>query len=91
VENVSVHPRVNRRHLDVTDDDVLVAWQNCLRSAPRLSSASTEHIAVGFDTAGNLLELVAVRTSGGDWVVYHAMRPPTKKTLKELGLIDDRR
>jgi len=37
-----------------------------------------------------LLEMVTVHNRCGDWLVYHAMTPPSKKTLKELS-IDRRR
>jgi hypothetical protein len=30
--------------------------------------------------------MTAKRSFGGDWLIYHAMTPPSKKTLKELGL-----
>jgi hypothetical protein len=47
-------------------------------------------VAVGFDGKGRLLEMVAVLGPDGIWLVYHAMTSPSKKTLKELGLKDER-
>jgi hypothetical protein len=30
--------------------------------------------------------MTAKHSTLGDWLIYHAMTPPSKKTLKELGL-----
>jgi hypothetical protein len=51
------------------------------RSEPNSKQAA----AVGFDSKGRLLEMVAV-FDGKDYLIYHAMTPPTKKVLAELGL-----
>jgi hypothetical protein len=88
---IKVHPRVHRRHPDLTDDDVLGAWANCIRSVPRVDKNPNEHIAVGSDGKGRLVEMVGVRLMDGSWIVFHAMTPPTRKTLLELGLADERR
>ena len=44
------------------------------------------YIALGFDKKGRLLEMVAIRLDCGDWLVYHAMTPPSRKTFAELGV-----
>ncbi|PST48050.1 hypothetical protein COO72_09785 [Bifidobacterium callitrichos] len=84
MENVIVHPRVHERHPDITDEDALAAWRNILLSAPR-DDGSGAWVSIGMDGNGRLLELVSIHNSAGQWLIYHAMTPPTKKTMKELG------
>lgn len=38
----------------------------------------------GYDLHGRYIEMVGVLLSDGVWLVYHAMTPPSKKTLKEI-------
>lgn len=84
MNRVFVHPRVPERHPELSEADVLEAWANCRRWAPRLSTG--ECVAVGFDARGRFVEMVAVRSTDGDWLVYHAMTPPSKKVLAEVRL-----
>ena len=83
-QQLSVHPRVIERHPELTESDIVIAWENALSSAPRLEKNPNEYVAVGFDSKGRLIEMVAIRESSGDWMLYHAKTPPTKKTLAEL-------
>lgn len=83
---VVVHPRVVARHPELTEADVLNAWFHCIRSAPRVGKKVNQYVAVGIDLKGRLIEIVGVRSIGGSWILFHAMRPPSKKTLRELGL-----
>ena len=89
MDEVVVHPRVHERHPEVSAEDVLSAWKHAIRSAPRVDDSRT-WVSVGVDVKGRLLEMVAVHNGRGDWLVYHAKTPPSKKTLKELS-IDRRR
>ena len=66
------------------EQGVLTAWENAIRSAPRPEKDPDEYVAIGFDSKGRLIEMVAIRESSGDWMLYHAKTPPTKKTLAEL-------
>jgi hypothetical protein len=91
MERVDIHPRVRARHPELSDRDVRDAWYACIRSAPRLDTLPTEYIAVGLDGTGRLIEMVAIRLADHGWLVYHAMTPPSKKTLKELRLTGPRR
>ena len=81
-----VHPRISVRHPEISEGDVIHAWENALRSASRLPDKPDEYIAVGFDSNGRLLEVVAVRGQDGKWLAFHAMTPPSSKTFKELGI-----
>ena len=83
---VVVHPRVHERHPDLSDADVPCAWRNCIRARQRLNRSPNECIAIGVNERGRLIEMVAFCSPDGDWLIYHAMTPPTKKTLVELGL-----
>ena len=80
-----VHPRVLERHSEFAEQDITHAWNNCISFRRREDIESDEYIAVGSDQNGRLLELVA-ECKSDDWLIYHAMTPPSKKTLKELGL-----
>jgi hypothetical protein len=86
VDRIFVHKRVSQKHHELCDQDVLDAWENCIRSRPRIDKNPDEYIAVGLDRNGRAIEMTAKRSLGGDWLIYHAMTPPSKKTLKELGL-----
>jgi hypothetical protein len=81
-----VHPRVRERHPELSEKDVLDAWRNCIRSVPRQEKVSLDYIALGADSKGRLIEMIALCSPEGDWLIYHAMTPPTKKALVELGM-----
>lgn len=87
---VFIHPRVHDRHPEITDDDARAAWKQAIRSAPR-SDTPNMWVTVGTDWRGRLIELVARSNAEGDWLVFHAMTPPSSKTLTELGLRRSRR
>ncbi len=85
--DVTVHKRVFERHPELSEDDVLDAWDSCFRSVPRLDRNPDEHIAIGSDSKGRLIEMIAKRTDIGIWIIYHAFTPPTTKALRELGMM----
>lgn len=82
---IFVHPRIMERHPDISETDVLAAWENFVRMEHRSEPNNQHAAAIGFDKKGRLLEMVAV-AKDEDYLVYHAMTPPTKKILAELGL-----
>lgn len=84
--DVIVHPRVTERHPELLERDVLSAWENMLAYLPRLGDDPDQFIAVGSDSNGRLIEMVARRTDSATWVIFHAMTPPSRKTLLELKL-----
>lgn len=65
---------------------MLAAWNNSFVSTSRTRKNPDEYVAVGFDGKGRLVEIAAIRFPTGDWLVFHAMTPPSKNTLKELRL-----
>ncbi len=83
-DDVVVHPRISQRHPEICAEDVTSAWDNVLLSARR-DDGSGAWVSVGVDGRGRLLELVSVPEAGGRWLVFHAMTPPSRKTLRELG------
>lgn len=84
--NIAVHPRVMERHPELTENDVLSAWENMIAFLPRLEAEPTRYIAVGSDSKGRLIEMVAQKAEEDLWVIFHAMTPPSQKTLVELRL-----
>lgn len=84
--SVYVHRRVSQRHPELIDADVHSAWESKISWAVRLTSERNHIVAVGFDSNGRLIEMVAV-SNGEDYLIFHAMTPPSKKTLTELGLL----
>lgn len=77
--------RIHERHPDVTKDDAIHAWRFCVRSMPRIGKEPEEHVGIGYDAAGRLLEVVAIRNERGAWLVKHAQTPPQEKIKRELG------
>ena len=86
MKNVIVHPRVHEHHPNISEEDVLAAWHNVLLSAQR-DNGTGAWVSIGMDGNGRLLEMVSVHNGSGQWLIYHAMTPPTKKTMKELGAV----
>lgn len=81
-----IHPRVHERHPEIEDTDVESAWASCIKSIPRLDRDPREYIAVGVDGHGRLIEMVGRLLPNGTLLIYHAMTPPTRKALMELGM-----
>ena len=87
VGDVFVHPRVHERHPELTDEDVLCAWENCILFATRADVEPHDVLAIGCDSHERLIEMIATRTSVGSWAIYHAFTPPTKKFIRELNYL----
>lgn len=84
MSKIGVHPRVNRRHPEVGEADVMAAMRSMIRYKQRDSG---EWLAVGTDSHSRLVELVYDYDEEEDvFFVYHGMTPPSAKTLRELGL-----
>ena len=81
---IYVDDRIPLRHPEIQKPDVIYAWKNSVRSCPRLEKNPDEYLAIGIDGKGRFLEMVGIRDSYGDWLVYHALTPPTDNALREL-------
>ena len=85
-----VHGRVSARHPELSEHDVLVAWKSRIAWAVRLTDSRNQIAALGFDDKGRFIEMVAVY-DGDDYLIFHAMTPPSKRTLSELDLLERQR
>jgi hypothetical protein len=84
---IIVHPRIVKRHPELNEEDIREAWDNFLISGLRMESKRfPEELRVGYDKLGREIEMVGTM-SGGIWLVFHAMTPPSKKTITELDKI----
>ena len=82
--NIIAHPRIVLRHPELSEDDVKHAWENAIESALRIDSPNfPEYIRIGLDEKGRLIEVVGTQAEDG-WLIYHAMTPPSKKTMSEI-------
>ena len=77
--------RISKRHPDVTKEDAIHAWRFCVKSMPRIGKDPEEHVGIGYDASGRLLEVVAIRGESGAWLVKHAQTPPQESIKRELG------
>lgn len=77
--------RIHERHPDVTKEDAIHAWRFCVKSMLRVGKEPEEHVGIGYDASGRLLEVVAIRGDSGAWLVKHAQTPPQERIKRELG------
>lgn len=87
-QEVIVHERVTRRHPELTEEDVRLAWKNAFVVQERREGVPNDRvlIALGADARGRMLELIAAEQPEGSILVFHAMTPPSGKMLFELGV-----
>lgn len=78
---VLVHGRVTAKRPQISEADVVWAWEHYTYAAIRVPGE--RELRIGFDLQGRELEMVGALTTDG-WLVYHAMIPPSKKTRKEI-------
>lgn len=76
----TIHPHALAHGL--IEDDVAYAWDNYLVGAVRVPGEL--EVRIGLDASGREIEMVGSLLAGGDWLVYHAMTPPTKKVRREI-------
>ena len=82
MSQIIVSSRINKRHPNIDDEDVVHAFKSMLRHKQR---EGDEYIAIGADSKGRILEMVYIYNFEHDFfLIYHALIPPTKKTLNEL-------
>jgi len=86
-----IHPRIAQRHPELTEKDVREAWNNFLLSGTRTESKNfPEVVRIGYDKQGREIEMVGAQTDDA-WLVFHAMTPASKKTIRELDQIRGKR
>ena len=69
----------------LSEDEIRYAWQHFVRLVHRGAPNEGQVLAVGHDPTGRLVQLVAIERPFGV-LIYHAMTPPTRNALHELGL-----
>lgn len=79
---VQIHRRVHERHPELDVGDVEAAWENYRFAAVRVPGE--QEMQTGYDPRGRYIEMVGVLLADGVWLIYHAMTPPSKKTLREI-------
>lgn len=77
---VTVHPNALKHGL--TEQEVEAAWENYVVGAVRVPGEV--EVRIGVDPSGRDVEMVGSLIQDSGWLVYHAMRPPTKKVRREI-------
>lgn len=78
-DRIQVHARVHWRHPEIDDEDVIQAWCGAMLFAERTDSPHRPaYAAIGYDSRGRPIELVATIQSDGTVLIYHAMTPPRR-------------
>jgi len=87
-DDIEVNQRVSERHPEIQESDVATAWANVLVVIERSGTSlpDTVLVAVGFDSNGRFIEMVGSVMENGIVHIFHAMTPPTKRTLQEVGI-----
>lgn len=70
----------------MSKEQILYAWENFIARQNRSSPNEGQIVVIGCDRMGRLLQIIAAEKPFG-FLIYHAMTPPTRKILKELGLL----
>lgn len=84
---IVVLDRVTERHPNLSKADVRMAWRYAAVGVPRYRGRPFEYLAVGCDGKGRILEMTGRRDVWtGDWIIWHAMTPPSVQTLREIGM-----
>ena len=69
----------------VSQRDIEYVWENFQKNQHSGAPHEGEIVVIGSDTRGRPMRVVAAQRHNGT-VIYHAMRPPTRNDLMELGL-----
>lgn len=86
-DTLEISGRIAIKHPEIAPMDVAHAWGNRIAMGIRNQGIAPQLVAVGFDASGRMLEMVGVEKENGTVLVFHAMTPPSKKTLREVSLI----
>ncbi|MBB5846928.1 hypothetical protein F4555_001724 [Mobiluncus mulieris] len=67
--------------------EIEYAWNHLVATKLRFDgSMPPRWIGLGSLPDGRMVQMVASESGFGDWYVFHAMTPPTKTFLRELGI-----
>lgn len=83
MEHIVIHPHALKHGL--SEEDIQYAWKNFLARRWRKAPNENQIVTIGATRKGTLLQMVGTEAQGHH-IVYHALTPPTKNVLKELGL-----
>lgn len=71
----------------LSSDEVEYAWESLVRCQLRVSDDwPPRWIGLGVLPDGRIAQMVAIEDAQGNWRVFHAMTPPTKSFMRELGI-----
>ncbi|WP_302962434.1 hypothetical protein [uncultured Adlercreutzia sp.] len=70
----------------LTREEIGFAWRGFICQRHRRTPHSDQVVTVGVTQEGVIVEMVAVER-GNELLIYHALTPPTKSVLRELGLV----
>ncbi|MEY8406034.1 hypothetical protein [Adlercreutzia muris] len=70
----------------LTREEIEFAWRGFICQRHRRTPHSDQVVTVGVTQEGAIVEMVAVER-GNELLIYHALTPPTKSVLRELGLV----
>ena len=84
---IYVLPRVHDRHPELTSEDVLTAFHSVMTDAQRDNDT---WVCIGLDQHGRDVEMV-YKQMGDMVLIYHAMTPPTRKTINEINELNGKR
>lgn len=81
---VEIHPRVFRKHPQLSEEDILTAWENAYYEALRPESPNfPEYLWIGQDAKGRDVEMVGTMKEDG-WLIYHANTPLSSRVVNEM-------
>ena len=82
---VRVLEKVVERYPNLTYEEVESSWDARLKTQIRMHDEMPYIVSIGVSSRGQLVEIIAF-DDGGDTVIFHAMTPPPRNLLAELGM-----
>ena len=84
MEKIYIHPHALKHGL--TENEIAQAWENFVAKSRRQMPKDDQIVCVGFSPKHKrAVQMIGVTNSKGT-MIYHAMTPPQKSILKELGI-----
>lgn len=82
---VTIHPHARKHGL--SNEDIAHAWRNAFAWMRRdRDDGATDYLLIGTDRNGRPVELIARSCAEIGYIVFHAIAPPTRRFLDEMGL-----